>query len=308
MMVSVRCPRCNGPLLDGWEFCPKCGRATRRPLTIPFLSRYWWRVLLGGGLLYWITLRLLADSGNPNLAPTVILLGAFVMPVAYVTYLYEHEALDDIPPSTLAMTIFYGGVLGIIVAQVLSERLVVDMGPIGMLGVGIAEEIAKPVGVLFLLRRRGVRESRHGFLLGAAAGMGFAAFETMGYGFTFLIRSRGDLDLLGEILLTRGLLSPLAHAAWTALVVGVFWREGRRINRPVVKAFATAVVLHALWNYTVTIIPIELSLPGLEIEWRFIDFVIPALSLPVPGLIIGAIGLWAVRRASRAPPTNPAAA
>ena len=39
---------------------------------------------------------------------------------------------------------------------------------------------------------------------------------------------------------------------------------------------------------------------------RFIDLVIPALSLPLPGLIIGAIGLWVVRRASRAPPTNPA--
>ena len=270
---------------------------------MPRGHRYWWRVLIGGAVFYWITLKLLAGSGNPNLAPTVILLGAFTIPVAYVVYLYESAALQEMPGSTIALTFFYGGVLGLIAAQLLGERLILNMGLLGMLGVGFSEEIAKPLGVLWLARRREYVTARHGFLLGATAGMGFAAFETMGYGFTYLIASRGDLDLLGEILLTRGLLAPMAHAAWTALVVGVFWREGQRLNKAVLGAFVTAVLLHASWNWTAGLIPFEISIPGLEFQWRFIDLTLPALSLPVPGLIIGFIGLWAVHRASRAPST-----
>jgi RsiW-degrading membrane proteinase PrsW (M82 family) len=297
--VPVRCAACGNELAVGRAACSQCGQARPLASPVPRGHRYWWRVLLGGAALYWITLRLLASSGNPNLAPTVILLGAFTIPVAYVVYLYESDALFDMPAPIIALTFFYGGVLGLILAQFLEERLVLNMGFIGMLGVGVSEELAKPLGVLWLARRQEYVTARHGFLLGAAAGMGFAAFETMGYGFTFLIISGGDLDVLGEVLLTRGLLSPMAHAAWTALVVGVFWREGRRLNRAVLGAFLTAVLLHALWDWTAGLVPIALPIPGLELQWRFIDLSIPSLSLPVPGLIIGAIGLWTVRRASR---------
>lgn len=85
----------------------------------------------------------------------------------------------------------------------------------------------------------------------------------------------------------------------------MFWREGRRINAAVVGAFLTAVVLHALWDYTAGLIPIELALPGIDLRWRFVDLSIPEVSLLLPGLIIGAIGLWAVRRASRGTPSLP---
>jgi RsiW-degrading membrane proteinase PrsW (M82 family) len=293
---------------DEWRNCPGCGRLRSRVERVPLRRQQWWRILLVGAALYWATMKLLGSSGNPNFAPTVILIGAFLVPVVYVTYLYEADALYDVPTGTLWLTFFYGGVLGTIAAQLLEQRLVLNMGLLGMLGVGFSEEIAKPLGVLWLARRHEYRAGRHGFLLGAAAGMGFAAFETMGYGFTFLIASRGNLDVLGEVLLTRGVLSPMAHAAWTALVVGVFWREGRRVNGAVIGAFVTAVVLHALWDYTAGLIPVELALPGIDLRWRFVDLSIPEISLPLPGLIIGVVGLWAVRRASRstAPMATPA--
>jgi protease PrsW len=51
--------------------------------------------------------------------------------------------------------------------------------------------------------------------------MGFAALETMGYGFVTLLASRGNLALLEEALLARGLASPAGHAAWTGLVCAV---------------------------------------------------------------------------------------
>ncbi len=83
--------------------------------------------------------------------------------------------------------------------------------------------------------------------------MGFAALETMGYGFMTLLQSQGNLLLLDEVLIARGLTSPAGHAAWSGLVCAVLWRERKRAGRVVVNgkvlgAFATAVVLHALWD------------------------------------------------------------
>jgi hypothetical protein len=39
----------------------------------------------------------------------------------------------------------------------------------------------------------------------------------MGYGFTTLLRSHGDLPYVEAVLLIRGLASPAGHAAWTGL-------------------------------------------------------------------------------------------
>jgi len=55
--------------------------------------------------------------------------------------------------------------------------------------------------------------------------MGFAALETMGYGLVALIRSQGDVGVLEEVLLIRGLLSPVGHATWTGLICAVLWHK-----------------------------------------------------------------------------------
>jgi protease PrsW len=83
--------------------------------------------------------------------------------------------------------------------------------------------------------------------------MGFAALETMGYGFTSLLASHGNLGVLDDVLLIRGLMSPAGHAAWTGLVCAVLWRERLKAGHAVFNwrvggAFATAVILHALWD------------------------------------------------------------
>ncbi len=75
----------------------------------------------------------------------------------------------------------------------------------------------------------------------------------MGYGFVTLLASRGNLGVLDEVLLVRGLSSPAGHMSWTGLVCAVLWRERLRaghaaLNWQVLGAFLTAVVLHALWD------------------------------------------------------------
>ena len=121
------------------------------------------------------------------------------------------------------------------------------------LGIGVIEEGAKlilPLVFYFLGR---YRSEAAGIVLGVATAMGFAALETMGYGFTSLLVSKGNLGLLDGVLLVRGLTSPAGHAAWTGLVCAVLWRERLKaghatFNWRVGGAFATAVILHALWD------------------------------------------------------------
>ncbi len=300
--MTSACDRCGTPVPEGSRYCPSCGRVHRFSPR-PTIQRYWWRVLLIGLVLYVVTANLLTTTGNPNLIPTVIMLGAFLVPVVYVVFLYESGALYDVPIPTVAMTFFWGGVLGVIAATLLEEQLVTGMGLLSLIAVGLSEELAKPLGVLWLIRRHEFADELHGLVLGGAAGMGFAALETMGYGFTYLILSHGNLAVMSDVLFTRGLLSPLAHGTWTAIVVGTVWRERMRgrfwLNLETIRGFAIAVILHALWDFTASAVPIDIVVPGLSLHLKIIDVVVPTIGLPVPGLIIGAVGLWILWRMFR---------
>jgi len=300
---AATCQRCRSALAEADRFCPSCGLPTTLRKT-PWYRHTWWRIFIIGLFLYFLTFNLLAQSGNPNFVTTVIMLGAFLVPVTFVAYLYETHALFDVSPVAVALTFLYGGVLGTVAAQLLEAKLVLNMGLIGMLAVGVSEEIAKPIGLVWLARRRECADEMHGIVLGAAAGMGFAALETMGYALTYLIMSRGNLDVLGMVLINRGLLSPLAHGTWTAILAGTLWRErlpdGRfRITFAVIKAYLLVVLLHALWDWTSSQIPIQVTLPGIDIGWRFFDIMIPQINLPIPGLLIGLWGLIVLVRMLR---------
>jgi RsiW-degrading membrane proteinase PrsW (M82 family) len=128
------------------------------------------------------------------------------------------------------------------------------LGPLQLFGVGFIEEGTKLLLPLFLFVGAARYSSEaHGLVFGVAAGMGFAALESMGYGFTTLMQSQGDIRNAESLLLVRGLLSPAGHAAWTGLVCAVLWRERQKaghfvLNPAVLGAFAAAALLHALWD------------------------------------------------------------
>jgi RsiW-degrading membrane proteinase PrsW (M82 family) len=100
------------------------------------------------------------------------------------------------------------------------------------------------------------RREADGLLIGVASGMGFAAFETMGYGLTALLVSQGRIDEVVKLLFVRGVLAPAGHAAWTGLMCAALWharlRPGVRSAAVVVGAFLTVVTLHALWDAATT--------------------------------------------------------
>jgi len=222
-------------------------------------KRWWWRILLLALAFFLLGVFLLLWTGNPNLFPTVVMIGNFAVPAAYVAFFYERKHLSRLTMSTTAMALLYGGLLGVFAASVLEPLLVRGMSILYVVVVGLVEEFVKILGVLVIARHRRHDSELDGLILGAAAGMGFAALESMGYAFTSFVRSGGSLSATVGITLLRGLLSPLGHGTWTAILVGVLFREsspgGYHINLKVIGTYLLVVVLHALWDAVPTVIP-----------------------------------------------------
>jgi len=218
-----------------------------------FFQRTWFLVLISGLVLFLATDRAIYATGNPNYLPTVILIGAFLVPVTFVVYIYQRVPIGEIPLASIAITFLWGGALGIILAGILEYQTARQLGVFSLFGVGLIEEAAKLiVPVIIFLRRRYLHEA-DGLLFGIAAGMGFAALETMGYGFVVFLQSQGNLTILHQTLLIRGLLSPAGHAAWTGIVCASLWRQRQKaghavINFPIIGTFLLAVILHAAWD------------------------------------------------------------
>ncbi|MDO8577721.1 MAG: PrsW family intramembrane metalloprotease [Dehalococcoidales bacterium] len=222
----------------------------------------WLLVLMVGVVLFVLTLGATMITGNTNYLPTLLLLGSFIVPVTFVTYFYEYIRHREISIPLLTTCLVAGGVLGSIFAGVVEQGTLSTLNVPGLFGVGLIEEIAKLIFPIAMYVGWRYRHEADGLLFGVAAGMGFAALETMGYGLTTLIDSNGDINLLTQVLLARGLISPAGHAAWTGFFCAVLWRQREKkghmvIDLPVIGAFVVAILLHAVWNINASIIPVS---------------------------------------------------
>jgi len=244
----------------------------------------WWQVLLTGLSLYCLGLAVLIATENPNIFPTVVMLGTFLVPAAYVAFFYERRYLSDLSLPTTFLSFFYGGVLGVFAAAFLEPLFIRRLDFLTAFEIGLIEESVKIIGVLVIARHQRHDSELDGLILGAAAGMGFAALESTGYAFTAFLRSQGSLSVTVAVTLLRGILSPLGHGTWTAILAAVLFRESRagrfRLNARVRGAFLTVIVLHGLWD----------GLPGAlsAIVQADFDIFIAQMSVGAIGLLI----LW----------------
>src|SRR5215217_2566373 len=217
------------------------------------LGRRWLQIFASGLVLLYLVERTLVATANLNYVPSVILLGAFLVPITFVTYLYERLPNWDVPLPAVAVCFLWGGVLGTVVAGTLEYDVVRALGFLPKLAIGLIEESAKLIVPLVFYFMGRYRSEAAGIVLGVATAAGFAGLETMGYGFVSLLSSKGNLGVLDEVLLVRGLTSPAGHIAWTGLVCAVLWRERLKaghatFNWRVGGAFLTAVILHTSWD------------------------------------------------------------
>jgi RsiW-degrading membrane proteinase PrsW (M82 family) len=245
----------------------------------------WWRVLMMGLLSFSIGIMVMILTGNPILFPTVLMLGSFAVPAAYVAFFYDHRQLSKLTLPTIILGFLYGGVLGVFASALLEPIFVSRLDPSTTFAVGLIEEFAKILGVLMIARHRRHDSELDGLILGAAAGMGFASMESSGYVFVTFLGSGGNLSLMVGVTLLRGILSPVGHGTWTAILASVLFREsaaGRfRINGKVVGAYLMVAVLHGLWDGLPGVVSAVLS-PGFDV------FIGQAL--------VGGISLFILRR------------
>lgn len=267
----------------------------------PHGGRDWLRTLFGGLALFIIMAIIMFVTENPNLYPTVILIGNFLVPVVFVTFLYDHQHLGSLPPQTITQSFILGGILGVLGASILEPLLVPapvnayqGLSLASALLVGLIEEGSKLVAVMVLARRLRHTVEMDGLLLGAAVGMGFAALESIGYAFTTFLLSNGAIGAsIGETVL-RGLLAPFGHGVWTAIAGALLFRASGpnhfRLRGSVLLAYLFVSLLHGLWD----------GLP------RTLYVVIPpGISISVVTLTLNAIGLIVLvvlfRQAQRQP-------
>ena len=82
------------------------------------LRRRWLQIFVSGLILVYLLELTLVATSNPIYVPS-ILLGAFLVPVTFVAYLYEGLPSWDVPLQTLAVCFLWGGVLGTVFAGAL---------------------------------------------------------------------------------------------------------------------------------------------------------------------------------------------
>lgn len=232
------------------------GQPTTNP---PRRGRSWLSTFFIGLILFIITIVVMFITGNPNLYPTVILIGNFLVPVVFVAFLYDHQHFSRLTPAIVGGSFIVGGVLGVLGASILESLLVpVPSNPTQGLSlssaflVGLIEEGCKLLAVMLLARKMNHNWEMDGLLLGGAVGMGFAALESTGYAFTTFLLSNGVVSASIATTVVRGLFAPFGHGIWTALMGAMLFRASEprrfRITGSVILTYLFVSVLHALWD------------------------------------------------------------
>jgi RsiW-degrading membrane proteinase PrsW (M82 family) len=226
----------------------------RTSRTRPRNGRAWLQIFLVGLTLWVASVVITLLTANPNLVPTLILLGSFLVPVTFVAWAFERWKDQHVTAELIITAFVLGGLLGVLGSAVL-EAYILSPSPLLFLGVGLIEEAVKLGALILVTRHLQRRHARDGFVLGAAVGFGFAAFETAGYAFNALLTVRGlSLTGLVDTELVRGVLTPFGHGLWTAILGGVLFHEARdgrfRFTGALLGMYLWVSLLHALWDYS----------------------------------------------------------
>ncbi|MFZ0338832.1 MAG: PrsW family intramembrane metalloprotease [Terracidiphilus sp.] len=226
-----------------------------------------------------------------NLLPALIFMGAFAMPLAVLVFMFEMNTPRNVSVVQLGKLFVVGGVVGLCMAileyqipaitnlpgpiEESSKLLAVILVMYGIRGAGYKFELN---GILF------------GCAVGAGFACfetsGYALFSS-GAGFVSVLQSetiqavlkfgQGQLTQaqaiaavnqapidavksMVSLLAMRGIEAPGGHVVWTPIAAGAFWRVkqdrpvslGMLADKRFLMAFLIPVLMHSLWDITVT--------------------------------------------------------
>ena len=231
-------------------------QAPRDDAPYPWHLRFAWLLALVLGVLAYVaTFVLMLLTGNPMMLPTVLLVGAAVIPLTVLLFAQSSRIGPLVPTRIVLVTAALGGLFAICAAGLEESIAGLLFGRASILLVGIIEESAKLVVPLLVLALAHRVTRGGGIVIGIAAGTGFAVLETMGYGFAALLARNGGLGALDATLILRGILVPAGHVAWTGAICAALWylvETSHKVRGVIalVAAYAGAIILHTAWDAT----------------------------------------------------------
>lgn len=217
---------------------------------------------------------------NINVLPGMMIIGSMAVPFAVLIFFFEVNAPRNISIFSATKIFCVGGCASLLTTLFLFEMIPVrNLDYVGAILVGIIEEVGKLIIVmLYIKRRENCNYLLNGLLIGAAVGAGFAAFESAGYAFNYLIN--GNFDQMMHVIYMRGFLAPGGHVTWAAMSGFAIMLVKKKSNfewemlknKNFWSIFIIPVIMHAIWD-----MPFEFGgeIPGKEISliviaWIFI--------------------------------------
>lgn len=238
---------------------------------------FFMRVLLFMAAVYLVLYKMFDVFGNPKLVPALMVMGAFVVPLATVFLFWELNTPRNVSFAMVLMLVLLGGVISLLASLIAFE--IASLEWLGAASAGICEEAGKLLAVVLVARNIRHRYILNGMVFGAAIGGGFSAFETAGYAFDlglvdgfldYFVRNsqRQDTQHLASTALSfgygrmvdlihmRSYWAPFTHIAWTAISAGALWRvkggekfRARMLLEPTfLRTSLIPVALHMTWN------------------------------------------------------------
>lgn len=205
-----------------------------------------WLITLAGAVCYLVLAYACIMFKNDALLVLAIVIGSFVGPIAFVNYVHVKNILGNQP--YLIMLLFsLTALIGIPLAYQLEGLDFFTTTNIYTSGLitALIEEPSKLLLVIWLIRRKRTRFLMDSVVYGAAAGMGFAAFECIIYGLNNMHNPEQALS----VILFRALLTPFGHGTWTAIATAGIWQL--YLNKRFLLCsvlIITATQLHFAWN------------------------------------------------------------
>lgn len=235
-----------------------CGTKSTTP-TLDRVSQQWphpWlysRVFLMFAAAFFLLYICCSYFGNGNAIPGLIMVGSFTVPLTGLILFLEVNAYRNISLYDISIIFLVGGCASLVIT--LFFYAIIGMSNNGALLVGIIEEVGKAVIVYYFIKRLNKNKILPGLLIGAAVGAGFAAFESAGYAFNYLIQH--GWNTMMDVIFLRGFLTPGGHVAWAAITgaaIAIASKDEGKIstdvfmNRKFIRLFIIPVLLHALWD------------------------------------------------------------
>jgi RsiW-degrading membrane proteinase PrsW (M82 family) len=205
------------------------------------------------------------SSARHSVVPFLIALPLALLPVPLlIALVLLLDRLEPEPRGNLAFCFAWGAGIAALLATIINTAglLFITQPDLGTtngqfvsatFGAPAVEETLKGSVLFWLLwrRRQEFDGPTDGIVYAAMAGLGFAMIENVGYYLGALVRPEvGGARLLGYTFVFRGLLSPFAHPAFTAMTgIGVAYAATHRHRGwAAVAGLLAAMTLHGLWN------------------------------------------------------------